>query len=424
MFVRRLAFLALTLTVGLGALTACGPYTSMTDQVPAQTRRAVALLPQSPRYVGMMDLQEAQKHVKKLNEMSLADTLRQSGSESLRAFLDATGMEPRTDIEAVYGAMEGEDGNGFSAVLFADLTTAQMDRFVEAAPEAVRRTTYREVPLYHVRLGDISEAEEADSLSLGFVNDGTIVLGTAPERVRAAVDRHQDERGRLQDNKEYMTLVERVGRGSTGWFVGRNVIKTALEDAPETPEAPSTPSPEEPERTVNQAGVQQVLVEWSNRVLGLGEVSSGVSSDMASSVASLGSDAEGKIQRLKGKIREQAVSITLSNETVDGQVYLTMKDEDSATSVQEMAEGAIAALRFSSESLTDRQQDLLDDTEVTRDGALVWVTFSMSRDTLPFERPEGVTAVRSDAVHGADPATRPVNPTTHRVSSIMRPLFL
>jgi hypothetical protein len=424
MFVRRLAVLALALLVGLGALMACGPYTSMTDQVPAQTRRAAALLPQSPRFVGMVDLQEAQKHVKKLNEMSLADTLRQSGSESLRTFLSATGMEPRTDIEAVYGAMEGQDGEGFSAVLFADLTTAQMDRFVEAAPEATRRTTYREVPLYHVRLGDVSTAEGADSLSLGVVNDGTIVLATNPERVRAAVDRDREERGRLQDNEKYMTLVERVGRGSTGWFVGRNVIKAALQDSSAGPEEASTLSPDESDRAVRQAGVQQVLVEWSNRVLGLSEVSSGVSSDMASGVASLGSNTEDKLRRLKDKVREQAISITLSSETVDGQVYLTMKDEDSAASVQEMAEGALAALRFSSDSLTEKQQDLLDDTKVTRDGPMVRATFSMSRDALPLEQPDGVTAVRSDAVHGADPATRPVNSTTHRASSIMRPLFL
>jgi len=160
MAVRRPSALLFVLLAAVG-LTGCEPYMSMTDRIPAQTRQATSLLPEAPRYAGMVDLETIMGQVDELGEMNLADSLRRTDNARLQAFLDATGMDPETDLKAVYGAIG--DGSSFSAVVFADLTPDQMDRYLNQAPDGSgRATTYRDVPVYRLHTGSrIAEEEEA-----------------------------------------------------------------------------------------------------------------------------------------------------------------------------------------------------------------------------------------------------------------------
>ena len=313
-------------------LVGCEPYMSMTDRIPAQTRTATALLPEAPRYAGMVDLETVMGQLDEFTDVSLADSLRQTDSERLRAFMDATGMDPETDLKAIYGAIGGEEA--FSVVMFADLSPDQLDRYLDRAPEGSgRATTYRDVPVYHLSLGhEQLDAEQApDTLSLAFVGNGTIAASTDAGAVTAMVDRHQAETGGLRGNKSYMTLVEKVGHGSTAWLVGRDVLQTAFQDSAvgrdgTTPEVASRRS-----LKMNSAGFQRLLSGWADRVLGMSE-----------GTAALTGSTGGKVEELKSRIREQAVSLTLTDASLDGEVYLTMRDETSASHVVDVSKGASA----------------------------------------------------------------------------------
>ncbi len=364
---------------------------SMTDQIPVQARRAAALLPEQPRYVGMVDVKTVVKQVDELRTLNLADSLRQAELPLLRSFLETTDVDLETDITGAYGALEGE--SALSVVLFASLTPDQIDRYVSQAPQdAGRKTTYRGAPLYHLALG-IGE-DSADTLSAAFVDEGTWAVSMDPDRVTAIIDRHNaSQEGGLLANDSYMALVERVGRGSTAWLVGGDVVQAALQDSAkmETVSADEVPA-------VNQAGIQQALSQWSDRVLGLSKVSS------------MGDRASDKFGRLKKKLRDQALSLTLTDTALEGEVFLTMRDDASASSVVDVAEGVVAMLKLSGDNLEERHRDLLDEVSIERDGPIVHVQFSLDRDQIQKE----MRAARSE------PMARPADSSIHPIVSSIR----
>lgn len=365
MTVSRFSFWGLLVVAGALVVAACEPYMSMTDRVPSQTRRAAALLPESPNYVGMVDVETALQEVEELGGIRLVDSLRQTDDPYLQSFLSATDLDPKTDLRAVYGALVGEQT--VSAVLFGDLSADQLNRYLEQAPgDAGRATTYRDIPLYHLALRP-GAPEGGDTLSVAFVEEGTVAVAEAPDLVTAMVDRHRAEQGGLRTNEDYMALVERVGRGSTAWIAGRNVVETALQDSAAGTEEVDSESGTD---RMNRAGLQGALTEWSNRVLGLSEVSS------------LEGRAGKRLDRLATRLREQAVSLRLTDTALEGTAFLTMADEASASSVVDVAEGAVAVLKLSGDRLDERHRDLLDDVDVEQNGTIVRIRFSLDREMV------------------------------------------
>lgn len=390
------------LVLAVVALAGCEPYMSMTDQIPEQTRAATALLPESPRYVGMVDLETVMTQIDEVSGVHFADSLRQTDNPHLRAFLDATGMDPETDLKAIYGAM-GSD-KSFSAVLFADLTPTQFDRYLNQAPEAGgESTTYRDVSVYHLTADtDDSDDSPSDTLSLAFVRSGVIAITQDAEQLRAMIDRHRESARGFREDGPYMTLVKRVGHGSTAWFVGRDVLETALQDSTrdEALVASSRAA------GIKGTGIHQVLSTWSDRVLGLSEAPS-----------SFEGEADGKVGRLRSEIREQAVSITLTDESVDGEVYLTMRDESSASDVVSIAKGAVAAMRLSDEDQREGLRELMDGIDIERNGSIVHVQFTVSRGQV--EQSLKSAALRKPA-RPSDASIRPANGAVRRMGSIFR----
>jgi len=392
MLLRRFGRHGLILALAVLLLPACEPYMSMTDQVPSQTRRAAALLPASPQYVGMVDVETALQEVEAVNGMRLADSLRQVDNPYLHSFLGATDLDLRTDVKAVYGTMEGE--KTISAVVFGSLTAGQMDRYLETAPAgAGRATTYRGAPLYHLALGP--DRPDADTLRVAFVDDGTMAVAPDVAQVTAMVDRRRTGEDGLRSNDDYMALVERVGRGSTAWIAGRSVVETALRDS-----AREASEEESPEQEVTRAGLQGALAEWSDRVLGLSEVSGFERS------------ADDRFGRLTRRLREQAVSVRLTDAGLEGQAYLTMRDAESAAGVVDVAEGVVAVLRLSGEELDKRHRNLLDDVELSRSGAVVHVRFSLDRTLLRKHLSDDED--RTETTHRIDPSIPPVVSTIRR----------
>lgn len=362
MTARRPPFWGLLLLVAAVGLAGCEPYMSLTDRIPTQTRQATALLPEAPRFAGMVDLETTTGRLEAWTDMDLREQIRETEGTRLGTFLDATGMEPETDLKAVYGA--GGRGQSFSAVVFADLTPSQMDRYLDRVPEAGRATTYREVPVYHlVPESQTDDASAPDTLTMGFVRDGVIAMAPDAKRVEAMVDRHRDSATGLRGNESYMTLVERVGHGSTAWLVGRDVLQTALRDsAAGQGDTAAVSAP-------NEAGFQRMLGAWADRTLGIDEPPSFEAPD------------DSRFERLRRQVRGQAVSITLNTGSMEGEVYLTMQDETSAANVVDVSEGMMAALQLSGvDTETDSLGGLFGDVSIDRDGPIVHAQFAVGRE--------------------------------------------
>lgn len=395
---RRIFVLGVALfTVALGVI-ACEPYMSMTDQMAAQTRKAAQLLPERPRYVGMVEVETVFTYLKDLTGKSFADSLRQTESPELRQFFDATGLRPERDFNAVYGSLAGDDL--VSVVIFGDVTSDQLDQYVDQVPDSVARvTSYRDVPLYHLTMRSEERPDTSQTFTLGFVDNGTIAAGMNATQVRGMVDRYfaTEDQG-LRTNDAYMALIKRVGRGSASWLVGRDVVESALHD---TARASASESRETVPK-VNQAGLQQALSKWSDRVLGV------------SSVSSLDGRAEQKVDQLKRRLREQAVSLSLTESTMEGEVYLTMRDPASASSVVDVAQGAVAVMKLSGDDLDQHQRDMIDEIEIDREGAIVHIRFSLDREKLRDRLRDKARAT----VHRLDPVIHQVRSTIRRSEGI------
>jgi hypothetical protein len=364
----------------------------------------------------MVDLETMIGQVDRLGgeQFSLADSLRNADSSRLQAFLSATELDLQTDLKAVYGAV-GE-GSAFSAVIFADLAPDQVGRYLDRAPAtAGRATTYRGVSIYHLALGAdgaSSGTAAPDTLSMGFVRSGVIATATTGALVRAMVDRHKDEAGGFRENEPYMTLVERVGHGSTAWLVGRDVLQTALRDsAGEAAERPGEPA--RGASAMSGAGVQQLLSAWADRMLGVPD--GGL--DMPDDGAALEGQAGRKMKRLTSQVREQALSVTLTDQTLEGEAYLTMQDETSAANVVDLSKGAMAALRLSGDASEDGWAGLLREVTVERDGPVVHAQFAVERGRL---RQAMEDRGEARAVREANPSTRRAHLTVRRSGGIMR----
>jgi hypothetical protein len=259
------------------------------------------------------------------------------------------------------------------------------------------------VPLYHLALGGDEPA--SDTLSVAFVEEGMLAVAMTADDVTAMVDRHRrgDVKVGLWSNDAYMTLVKRVGHGSTAWLVGRDMVQTALQDSAATEEEGGRSGTAA--SRVSQAGVQRALAQWTDRVLGLSEVSS------------FEGRAGAKVGRLKRRLREQALSVTLTDAALEGQVYLTMRDNASASSVVDVAEGAVAMMKLSADDLNDRHRDLLDEIQIERDGAIVHVQFALDRTQI---RDKMKSAARSGAARHGQSTIRQSMIATRRLSGITR----
>lgn len=376
----------------------CEPYMSMTDPMSAEARQAATLLPEHPRFVGMVDVQTVLTRLDRSGRIDLADSLQHSDHDRLQAFFEATELDPREDLHAVYGAVESNES--FSAIVMGNLSPEQVQGYIDRATNTAGRAgTYRDAPLFQLALDDDGIDEGADTFALAFLEENLMAVAQETEQVQSIVDRHRDQSPSLADNEEYMQLMRRVGGGTTAWMLGRDVLETALQD---TAEAGTT-------GTVNRAGVQKALIEWSNRVLGLSEMPE---------VPNVGQEAEDKLERLHQRVREQAVSLTWTERGIDGQVFLTMRDEASASSVMQVAEGAMAVLRLSSDNLTERQRDLLDEVTIERDGALVHVQFSIDQELIDSEMQ---TASLERVIRRGEASTRRPMASVHRIPGINVP---
>lgn len=365
MLVRHIRLTLFVLLVGSLGLAACEPYMSMTDSIPAQTRQAALLMSEGPNYVGMVNVGTLFTQLEDWAGKSLADSLQHTDDPYVRQFLETTGFDLGRDLESAYGSFE-DDGR-LSVVLFANLSAERVDRYLEQAPRgAGRMTTYKDVPLYRLAIG----VDASDTLSVAFVEKGVMAVAAERAQVVTMIDRHRGDERALRDNQSYMALMKRLSRESTAWLAGRDVLETALQESPPPSDstAPSASPDEAPE--VSQAGMQRALTQWSDRVLGLSEVSD------------LEGRAGDRVDALRNRVREQALSITLTDAGLDGQVYLTMRDEASASSVVDVAQGLVALSKLSGDDLDERHRKLLEAVDVERHGTIVRIRFSLDQEQV------------------------------------------
>ena len=87
MTARRPPFWGLLRLVAAVGLAGCEPYMSLTDRIPTQTRQATALLPEAPRFAGMVDLEAATGQLGGWTEMDLQEQLQQAEGTRLGTFL-------------------------------------------------------------------------------------------------------------------------------------------------------------------------------------------------------------------------------------------------------------------------------------------------------------------------------------------------
>jgi hypothetical protein len=367
----RLLVAVLALVALLVVLSGCEPYLSMTDPVTARARKATTVLPAEPRFVAMVNMHDVVDHAPGLlGNQFAADSIRAAFENGrTQEFMAETGFDPTEDLHEAYFAMTGEDA--FSLVVFADVARDRLEQYVEAQTDGrIARSTYRDATVYQAQKAasdeeatgngdddaDAEAEENGDGPAFAIAEEGVYVAARTVDEVRGMVDRLRDGGRSLSANPKYMELVRRVSRGSSAWVVGSGFFEEMRAQAERARK-----------NSTQMAGFAAALGAWSNRVLGMTETSS---------TAGRG------LNRLKNKVRDIAVAVTLSSEQLEGKAFFTMSDDASASDVVDVAQGAVAALRLSQDQFSESQRALLDDLQVERDGELVQVAFTLSRSVL------------------------------------------
>lgn len=183
------------------------------DEMTLQAKNAVDVLPMSPDFVGMMDVQDMKES--RLGAR-ITDNFHAEEFDEVQGLIDATGFNPEEDLKEIYVAIDelGSNGNpGVSVVAYANLDQDRLENYVEErAGDELQSRTYRGVDLY-----EFSIDEDVGGFSVA--NDDMILMGSKVELLEGMIDRLIDEGNALSSNGELMELVTSAQVGKSAWFV-------------------------------------------------------------------------------------------------------------------------------------------------------------------------------------------------------------
>ncbi|MBX2820830.1 MAG: hypothetical protein KTR29_14145 [Rhodothermaceae bacterium] len=183
------------------------------DEISLQAKNAVDVLPSSPAFVGMMNIQDLSD-----SEMGamIEEGMHGGKMDELNDLMEATGFNPKEDLKEVYMAMEeigAEDNPGVSMVAYASLDANSMSEYIEErAGDELQNRSYRGVELYILEKG-------REAFGFSIANDDMILAASRIDLLEGMVDRLIDEGDALSSNTEWMDLLAQASTGKSAWFI-------------------------------------------------------------------------------------------------------------------------------------------------------------------------------------------------------------
>lgn len=206
--------LRLPLAVALLALTlaACETEFEAPQELTLQARAATEVLPAGASYLARVNLQAVQEHN---HFATVSEDLDFSNADArFQDFFDATGFDPKTDIEEIYVAVEGDGEDARpSIVAYASYDRDRLQDFIdERLSDEIERTTYQGATIYRSRTDD--------DFAFALTAENMLVASADIAKVEAMLDRLAGGGTALAADAEAMALIGRVSAGDA-WVVVR-----------------------------------------------------------------------------------------------------------------------------------------------------------------------------------------------------------
>jgi hypothetical protein len=210
-------------TMGLVLLiTGCEPDLQFSaENITAQAKNAVDILPAHPTFVGMMNTQDlkSNSHTDVFGTGGLLqEEMPQEALSHLRDFVEMTGFNPEEDLNEVYIVAEQVANSAHqtvSIVAYASIEPASLQAYVEnRMGDELQRRTYRGIEVYEGKKSDHAP-------SFSFINAEMMIAASTTDALEAMIDRLEGEGMALNSNKTMMDLIARASTGKSGWFVAK-----------------------------------------------------------------------------------------------------------------------------------------------------------------------------------------------------------
>lgn len=328
----------------LGLLTACTPDP---PDVPADTWSMLGTFPESTQSISQVDLQQLKTEagisffgargiqLTLLDSDMTFDPLTREQRAELNAFIEASGFDPDTDLNAVLiGAtplLDDTDPEALERPLAVFSATFTRDALAEALLDAsdlirpVDEATHRFA---------FDRAEDADledsSTHIALLDDNRIAVGHAND-IDALLARHDEGRDGLSVDATTRGLIGYAAQGGSAWSVLLDM-------------------PREIEQTVDEIDDADDAEEWQRRLARVAQVTD-----------------------------QGGLAFTLDQQNV--QSRLTLVAHDNARDVRRLLNGVLSGAQ-SQDRWTEDQQAMLENIEIRDEGAFVHIDMSTTQRFL------------------------------------------
>lgn len=305
-------------------LAACDNEIEAPQELTLQARSAAEVLPADATYYGRINLQAV---LENQTFAPFGEEFDFSNADARFAdFFEATGFDPREDLQEIYVAYTEANGvNGTpSIVAYATYDRDRLQTFIEERFSAeVERSTHQGATLYRASEG---EAEGDDSIVFALAADNMIVASPDETAVEAMLDRLAGQGRALSADAEAMELVGRVAGGTDVWVV----LRTLPGDEPNAA----------PDDALGQQAMQ-----------------------------------------LYGAVDQMAMGFDVQTDGGEATVFLRAADGIAADDVADLARGFVAAAKAQPD-MDDAMLETLDGVDVRSQGDLVRVRVRLDNAML------------------------------------------
>lgn len=298
--------------------------------VPPETRSALAIFPDDARMMGKVNLQalrtdagisfSAQRGftVRFMDSDLSYNPLGDSARARLRDFIATTGIDPETDVNAVYVAASPshtQDADTYRFIVQANMRADQLQAYLnEHLADAFTSDTHAGVPVYR-----LERIDDAPRLHLALVDDMVLAAPTATS-LHTMIERAQTT---PSDDSSALPLVAESVPNEGFWLVVRNLPTDRL--------------------------MQEARED------------------------------ESSLQRIAKVVRDMSASVSFADAQAHGRLLLTT--DANADDVASVVRGAVAAMRTGGD-LNDEQRALLDDVQVHAGDGRVTIDLKAEKNVL------------------------------------------
>jgi len=203
---KKLSVVSAVLIFSLVIFTSCAKKAAGPEPGSAKVNEMLNLLPKDVQAVFFVDLHKAIS-----TDFVDKELEKEKSQEEYQEFVDETGIDPKTDIYFITGAMKGFGKTKQKGAIIVNLKYDKETLLAKIRQEEgeLKEEDYNGFTIY-------SAGKKEDENAGAFLDDSNIVLGSS-EGVRATIDTYQKKTESVLKNEELAPLIKQTNQDALFW---------------------------------------------------------------------------------------------------------------------------------------------------------------------------------------------------------------